>query len=89
MALKDVGIQLRECPRSSVLKNLPANAEDLGSIPGLERYPEGENGNPLQCSWLGNPMDRAAYRATIHGVTKSDTTEHTCMQGCHGRGWAF
>ena len=68
MALKDVGVQLRECPRSSVVKNPPANAEDLGSTPGLGRYPEGENGNPLQCSWLGNPMDRGACQAYISAL---------------------
>ena len=60
---KDMGIQLRELPRSPVVKNPPANAEDLGSIPGLGRYPEGENGNPLQYSCLGNPMDRGACQA--------------------------
>ena len=39
-------------------KNLPANAGDVGSISGLERSPEGGNGNPLQYSCLGNAMDR-------------------------------
>ena len=40
----------------SGMKNLPANAGDMGLIPGLERYPEEENGTPLQNSCLGNPM---------------------------------
>ena len=55
-----------------MVKNPPANA-DVGSIPGLERSPEGGNGNPLQYSCLGNPMDRGAWWATVHGVTKSQT----------------
>ena len=59
-----------------MVKNLPANAgdiRDVGSIPGLGRYPGGGNGNPLQYSCLENPMDRGAWRATVHGVTKSWT----------------
>ena len=47
------------------LKNLPANAGDLGSIPGLGRPPGVGNGNPLQYSCLGNPMDRGAWQATV------------------------
>ena len=58
-----------------MVKNLPADAGNLGLIPGLERSPREENGNPLQYSCLGNPMDRGAWRATVYGVTKeSDTT---------------
>ena len=49
------------------------NAEDLGSIPGLGRSPGEENGYPLQYSCLENSMDRGAWRATLHGVTKSQT----------------
>ena len=45
----------------SVVKNLPANAGDIGSIPGLQRSPGEGNGNPLQCSRLGNPMGREAW----------------------------
>ena len=55
------------------VKNQPANAGDAGSSPGSGRSPEGENGNPLQCSCLGNPMDRGARQATVYGVTKSQT----------------
>ena len=63
-----------------VVKNPPANAGDAGLIPGSGRSPGGENGNPLQYSCLGNPMDRGAWRATVHRVTKSLTRlsdEHT------------
>ena len=65
-----------------VLKNLAANARDTrdkGFIPGWERSPGGGNGNPLQYSYLGSPMDRGAWWATVHGVAKSWTrlTEHT------------
>ena len=56
-----------------VVKNLTANAEDMGSIPGLGRSSGEGNGNPLQCSCLGNTMDRGAWWATIHGVAKSWT----------------
>ena len=62
-------------PGHSVVKNLPANAGDVGLFPQLERSPGIGNGNPLQCSCLGNPLDRGAWQATAHGVTKvSDTT---------------
>ena len=61
-------------PGGSVVKNSPANARDTGSISGLGRFPGEGNGNPLQDSCLGNPMDRGAWQATVHGVTASDTT---------------
>ena len=48
----------RDYPGGSVVKNLPANAGDASSILGSERTPGEENGNPLQYSCLGNPMDR-------------------------------
>ena len=51
-----------------VVKNIPASAEDTGSIPGSGQSPGGGNGNPLQYSYLGNPMDRGAWWATVHGV---------------------
>ena len=59
-----------------VVKNLPANVGDLrdsSSIPGSGRSPGGGRGNPLQCSCLENPMDRGAWRATVHGVAKGQT----------------
>ena len=62
-------------PGSSVVKNLPANAGDMGSIPGFRRSPRERNGNPLQYSYLENPMDRETWQATVHGVAKkSDMT---------------
>ena len=56
-----------------MVKNLPANAGDLGLIPGLGRSPGEGNGNPLQFSCLENPMDRGAWQATVHATTKSKT----------------
>ena len=53
------------------VKNLPVNAGD--SIPGLGRSPTGGNGNPLQYSFLENPMDRGTWQAAVHRVTKSQT----------------
>ena len=49
-------------------------------IPGSGGSPGGGNGNPLQYSCLGNPMDRGDWRATVHGVTESDMTERLSMQ---------
>ena len=65
----------------SAVKNLPANArdtEDVGSIPRLERSPEEGNGNPLQYSFLENPMDRGAWKAAIHGIANSQTGLRDC-----------
>ena len=57
------------------VKNRAVNAgnikEDAGLIPGLERFPGGGHENPLQYSCLENPMDRGAWRATVHGVAKT------------------
>ena len=61
-------------PGDSVVKNPCANARDVDLIPGLERSPREGNDNPLQYSCLENPMDRAVWRATVHGVTKSRTS---------------
>ena len=54
----------------SVVKNLSANAGDMGSIPESGRSPGEGNGNPFQYSYLGNPMDRGVQPATVHGVTE-------------------
>ena len=67
-------------PVKIVVKSPPANAGDIrdrGSIPGSGRSRGGGHGNPLQYSCLENPMDRGAWRATVHSVTELDTTEVT------------
>ena len=55
------------------VKNPSANAGGMGSVPESGRSPGEGNGNPLQYSCLENPMDRGVWRATVHGVTKSQT----------------
>ena len=63
-------------PGGPVIKNPPDNVGDLGSIPGQGRSPGEGNGNPLQYSCLGNPTDRGAWWATVHGVAReSDKTQ--------------
>ena len=71
-------------PDGSDDKESTCSAGALGSIPGLGRSPGERNGNPLQYSCLENPMDRGAWRATVHGVAKSrtrlsDSHTHTCI----------
>ena len=56
-----------------MVKNPPANEGDVGLIPGSARSPGEGNGNPLQYFCLGNPIDRGAWWATVHGVAKSYT----------------
>ena len=53
-----------------MVKNPPANTGDVGLIPGSGRSLGEGNGNSLQCSCLGNPMDRRAWQATVHEVTR-------------------
>ena len=60
-------------PGGSAVKNLPASAGDRGSIPGLGKIPGGGNGDLLQYSCLGNPMDRGAWRLQSRGLQKSQT----------------
>ena len=65
-----------------LVKNLPADAgevRDAGLIPLSRRCPGGGRGNPLQYSYLENPMDREAWQATVHSVIESDTAEQTYM----------
>ena len=61
-------------PDGSVVKNLPANARDAGSIPGSGGSPGEGNGNQLQYSCLGNLMDTEAWWATVHGIAKESDT---------------
>ena len=56
-----------------MVNNPPDNAGDSGSIPGLGRSPGEGNDNPLQYSHLGKPVNRGAWKATVHGVVKSRT----------------
>ena len=60
----------RGFPGSTVGKESACNAGDSGSIPGLKRPPGEGNGYPFQYSSLENPMDRGAWQATVHGVTR-------------------
>ena len=66
-----------------MVKSLPAsagNARDNRFNPWVRKIPWSRNGNPLQCSCLGNPMDRGAWQAIAYGIAKeSDTTEHIFM----------
>ena len=67
-------ILLMDFPGVSVVKNLPASAGDSGSVPGLGRLLGEGNGNPLQYSCLGNPVERGAWRAAVHGLAKESYT---------------
>ena len=66
--------QKEDFPRGSDGKESAWNIGDPDLICGLGRFPGEENGNPLKCSYLGNPMDRGAWRATVYGVQKSCVT---------------
>ena len=71
-------VSTQSFPGGAVVKNLSANAgegRDTGSIPGSGRSPEIGNGNLLQYACLKNSMDRGAWWATAHGVTKSQTLQ--------------
>ena len=57
-------------PGGSVVKNLPAKQETVGSVTVWGRSPGEGNGNPFQCCCLGNHVDRGAWWATVHGVAK-------------------
>ena len=66
------GLQCWGLPGGSVVKNPPMNVRDAGLIPGSGRFPREGNGNPIQCSCLGNPMDREVRWTTVHRVIKTD-----------------
>ena len=76
-------------PGGSVVKNLPANAEDVGSISGSGRSPGRGHGNPLQYSCLGNPMDRGAWWATVYGSQRVGHNLVTEQQQQQPFGWVF
>ena len=57
-------------PGGSVVKNPPTNAGDMGLIPASGRSPGEGNGNPFECSCLGNSMDGGAWRAIVPGIVK-------------------
>ena len=57
-------------PWQSVIKNLSANAGDMGLVPVSGRSPAEGNENPLQYSCLGNPMDRGTWQATVHEISR-------------------
>jgi len=63
-------MELCQVPWWLKVKNPPANAGDVGAIPGLGRVPGEGNGNPLQYSCLQNPMDGGAWQATVHRPKK-------------------
>ena len=69
-----------------VVKNPPANTEvrDSDSIPGSERSPGGQHGNPPQYSCLENPMDRGAWQTLVHRVAKSQTLLKGLSVHTHG-----
>ena len=71
LSLRGMKQQKGGFPCDSDGKESACHAGELGSIPGLGRCPGGGHGNPLQYSCLENPMDRGAWWATVHGVTKS------------------
>ena len=68
--INGVAGEFKGFPGGSVVKNPPANTGKAGLIPGLGRSTGEGNGNPLQCSCLGNPMGRGAWTTTVHGVAK-------------------
>ena len=61
-------------PGGSVSKESPCSAGDLSLIPGWGRSPVEGNGNPLQYSCLGDPVDRGTWRVTVYGITEWDMT---------------
>ena len=71
MGFPGVSVIKNKTKQKQKQKNMPANAGDVGSIPGLGRSPGEGNGNPLQYSSLENSVDRETCQATVHGVAKS------------------
>ena len=82
--MKLENLNLLAFPGGAAVKNALANAgnaRDVGSVPGLERFPGRQNGNPLQCACLGNPHgQRSLVGYSPWGCKESDTTEHACTR---------
>ena len=79
-------------PDGAVVENLPANEGDIrdsGLIPGLGRSPGGRYANPLQNSYLENPIDRGGRQPTVHGITKSWTWPNTYPSPSPEHGWSI
>ena len=78
-------------PSGSVVKKSSCNEEDTGLIPGSGRFPGEGNGNPLQYSCLGNPIDKGDWQTAVHGLAKSwirlrnQTTTTTSPPCVHSR----
>ena len=80
------GTSVKGFPDGSDGRESACSAGEWDLIPGSGRSPGGGHGNPLQCSCLENPMDRGAWRATVHGVAKSRTQLNDQHIGCQFEG---
>ena len=87
MIIKGVLVKSSGFPGGSVVKNLPANTGDSGSIPGSRRSPGGGNGNLLQYSGLENPRDGGAWWAAVDGVAQSRTRLKRLSSSSSNRGF--
>ena len=72
-----------------MVKNPPANTGNSALIPGSGRSPGGGNGSPLQYSCLGNPVDREAWRVTVHGVAKELDMSEQLNNNNVDKSWEF
>ena len=79
--MNEANLLVKGFPGGSDGKESACSAGNMGLIPGLGRSPGEGNGNPLQYSCLGNPMDGGAWQATVHGVAQSQTrlSSQSCL----------